>query len=641
MGQIQRIGCVLLLGGTLLACSQAPQEQAQITAEAPKTVEKPFKQYSAAEFFETTTLFGSAINHDGSAALVTSDASGVFNAYRYPLDGSAPTQLTHSDTDSINGLSWFPADDRILYSSDQGGNELNHLYVLNADGAATDITPGEGHRALFYGWHNNDKQFFVATNERDNKAMDLYLYNIEDFSRALIFENTDALGLQSVSDDGRWVVISKVNTNADDDLFIVDLNAEDKSPKHITPHEGNVTHAAYTFTPDNQYLIFGSDQGSEFSQAYRYELSSGTTTQEYAADWDVAFYYFSENGKYRVAGINADAQTKLDIVDTTTGKALILPALPEGDLNGVNFSKDEKHLVFYINSDVSPSNLYSLSIGAENAKRLTNSLSPAMDEIHLVSSEVIRYKSFDELEIPSLLFKPKQASADNKVPGIIFIHGGPGGQTRKGYNALMQHLVNHGYAVLGVNNRGSNGYGKTFFHLDDKRHGEDDLQDIVFGKKYLQSLDWIDNEKIVVMGGSYGGYLTMAAMTFTDEFQLGINIFGVTNWVRTLESIPPWWESFRQYLYDELGDPATDKERLHRISPLFHADKVKKPVLVVQGANDPRVLQVESDEMVAAIRANNVPVEYVLFDDEGHGFRKKANRITAQEAYLSFLKTHL
>lgn len=211
-----------------------------------------------------------------------------------------------------------------------------------------------------------------------------------------------------------------------------------------------------------------------------------------------------------------------------------------------------------------------------------------------------------------------------------------------GYSALTQHLVNQGYAIFAVNNRGSSGYGKTFFHLDDKRHGEDDLQDIVWSKKYLQQLDWVDADRIGIMGGSYGGYMTAAALAFKpEEFKLGINIFGVTNWVRTLESIPPWWEAYRKSLYDELGDPATDKERLHRISPLFHAKNITKPLMVVQGANDPRVLQVESDELVEAVRSNNVPVKYVLFDDEGHGFSKKENRIEASQAYLDFLKKHL
>ena len=159
--------------------------------------------------------------------------------------------------------------------------------------------------------------------------------------------------------------------------------------------------------------------------------------------------------------------------------------------------------------------------------------------------------------------------------------------------------------------------------------------------KYLQSLDWVDADKIGVMGGSYGGYMTMAAMAFTDEFKVGVNIFGVTNWVRTLKSIPPYWEAFRKSLYDELGDPATDEERLHRISPVFFGHQVKKPVLVVQGVNDPRVLKIESDEMVESIRAGGTHVEYLLFDDEGHGFSKKKNRIEASNKYLQFLDEYL
>jgi dipeptidyl aminopeptidase/acylaminoacyl peptidase len=207
---------------------------------------------------------------------------------------------------------------------------------------------------------------------------------------------------------------------------------------------------------------------------------------------------------------------------------------------------------------------------------------------------------------------------------------------------MIQHLVNHGYAILAANNRGSSGYGKTFFHMDDRKHGEVDLKGIVQAKTYLQSLDWVDGERIGIIGGSYGGYMVGAALAFEPGvFDVGINIFGVMNWVRTLESIPPWWESFKEALYDEMGDPAVDGERHRRISPLFHATNITTPLLVVQGANDPRVLQVESDEIVAAVRANDVPVEYVLFEDEGHGFTKRENKIEASEAYLAFLDKHL
>ncbi len=213
----------------------------------------------------------------------------------------------------------------------------------------------------------------------------------------------------------------------------------------------------------------------------------------------------------------------------------------------------------------------------------------------------------------------------------------------RGYFALIQYLTNQGYAVLAVNNRGSSGYGKTFYKMDDRNHGDKDLMDCIYGKKYLQSLDYVDSSKIGIIGGSYGGYMTMAAMAFQpDEFKVGVDIFGVTNWLRTLKSVPPYWESFRKALYAEMGDPTTaDSLRLYNISPLFHAEKIKSPVMVLQGANDPRVLQVESDEIVEAMRKNNVPVEYMIFPDEGHGFVKKENEIKGYGAIVTFLDQYL
>ncbi|RWU09120.1 S9 family peptidase [Pseudidiomarina gelatinasegens] len=629
----------------LVACGKpAPAPEPTSSAAEPvqqATSEVTVPQYSAQTFFDTTTLYGSSINHDGTAVLVTSDASGIYNVYSYPVDGSEPTQLTNSTTDAIRGISWFPKDNRLLYTADQGGNELNHVYVRLEDGTTQDLTPGEELKAMVAGWHEDDTHFYVMTNERDNRYFDLYRYSADDFSRTMVFENNTGFNIESVSPNGRYLALSRTNSNADSDLFLVDLQADTVEPKLLNPTEGAIQHSAYTFTVDSNKLIYGTDGQGEFFQAWEYDIANDKHSERYAADWDVSFLYFSESGRYQVVGVNADARTELSILDQSTGKQVQLPEHPPGDLRGVNFSDDESTMVFYVNSDVSPSNLMVWQVGSDSVAQLSNTLAEGMNPEHLVQSSVERFESFDELTVPGLLYKPHQASADNKVPAIIFIHGGPGGQTRQGYSAMVQHLVNHGYAMFGVNNRGSSGYGKTFFHLDDKRHGEDDLQDIVYGKKYLQTLDWVDPDRIAVMGGSYGGYLTMAALAFTDEFDAGINIFGVTNWVRTLESIPPWWESFRQSLYDELGDPAVDGERLRAISPLFHADRIKAPVLVVQGANDPRVLQVESDEMVEAIRANNVPVEYVLFDDEGHGFAVKENRIEAQEAYLKFLETYL
>ncbi|MTI30366.1 alpha/beta hydrolase family protein, partial [Xanthovirga aplysinae] len=276
-------------------------------------------------------------------------------------------------------------------------------------------------------------------------------------------------------------------------------------------------------------------------------------------------------------------------------------------------------------------------------KKLTETLNSEIDPENLVAAEVVRYPSFDGLEIPAIYYKPINASKEDPVPALVWVHGGPGGQSRTGYFSLIQYLVNHGYAILAVNNRGSSGYGKTFYKMDDRNHGDKDLKDCVWGKKWLQEQGYIDPERIGIIGGSYGGYMTMAAMAFEpEEFKVGVNIFGVTNWLRTLKSIPPYWESFREALYEELGDPFTeDSVRLYNISPLFHADQIKNPVMVLQGANDPRVLQVESDEIVEAIKKNNVPVDYVVFPDEGHGFIKKENEIKGYGGILTFLDKYL
>lgn len=625
-----------LLSIFVLAACQPKQE---ITS--PKVELDDFKTYTAKEFFKTTSVFGSSINHDNTAVLVSNDESGIFNAYRVPLDGSEKVALTASTAESIYVNSWFPSDDRILYNADQGGNELDHIYVRNLDGSIVDLTPGENLKASFVGWHEDDEQFFIISNERDPKYFDVYKYQVNDFSRELVYQNVSGYRIGNISPNGRWLALSKANSNADSDIFLIDLNTQDKMSMMVAGSEPeSVAYGLYTFTPDSQQLIYGSNAIGEFNQAMAYDLNSQAHSISYAADWDVSFSYFSEDAKYRVTGINKDAQTVLDIVDTASGLQVSLPDLPAGDLRGVNFSKDSSLMVFYLNSDTSPSNLFTYKMGADDAVKLTDTGNPDLNEAHLVAGEVKRFKSFDGLEVPGILYKPKQAETE-KVPAVIFIHGGPGGQSRFGYSALTQHLVNNGYAVFKINNRGSSGYGKTFFHLDDKKHGDHDLKDVVYNKKYLQSLDWIDDDKIGVMGGSYGGYLTMAAMAFTDEFKVGVNIFGVTNWVRTLKNIPSYWGSARKSLYDELGDPETDEQRLTDISPVFFGHQVKSPVLVVQGANDPRVLQVESDEMVAAIREAGTHVEYLLFDDEGHGFSKKENRITASNKYLRFLDEYL
>ena len=637
------IGAAFAVTLGLAACQPADQT-------APAAVEAPAqaaRQYDAATFFMTTSFMmadsdGHAFAASDGRILISSDETGIYNAYAVdPVSGDREA-LTTSTTSATYAVSWFPNDDRALVTADGGGDELSHVYVRELDGRLSDLTPGENVKAIFMGFSPDGNDIWIATNERDAAAFDVYEYDTLSYESSVVFENTDALELGAVSISARWLAFVRNRTSADSDILLVDLAADNPEPVLITAHEGNIAHGTYTFTTDGNALIYATDEFGEFNQAWIYGLESGERHPLLAADWDVSFITYSPSGQYQVVGINADARTEVTITDMATGQAIAMPDLPSGDLGSVRFSGDERLIAFMINAATSPSNLHIVDLESQAHTQLTNALNPAITEAEMVDAEVVRFNSFDGVEIPGILYRPHGSSADNPVPALVMVHGGPGGQSRIGYSAMIQHLVNHGYAVYAANNRGSSGYGKTFYHMDDRHHGEADLNDIVAAGDYLRSLDWVRADQVGVIGGSYGGFMTVAALAFhPDAFEVGIDIFGVTNWERTLASIPPWWESFREALYDEMGDPATDAERHRAISPLFHADTITKPLMVIQGANDPRVLQVESDEMVAAVRANGVPVEYVLFPDEGHGFRGRDNRITASEAYVSFLDTYL
>ncbi|HJT28838.1 MAG TPA: S9 family peptidase [Pyrinomonadaceae bacterium] len=624
----------LLIFMLLVAASTAFAQQKKKPAE-------PVKEYTIEQFMNTVRIGGSSFSSDEKSILFHNNKSGIFNVYSVPVSAGAATQLTNSTKESTFAVSYLPNDSRFLYSYDRGGNENSHIYLRELDGSERDLTPGEKVKANFLGWAHDRKSFYYSTNERDARFFDIFEMPIDTFKSTLVYKDETGLDAGAISDDKKFVAFQKNGGSpADSDIYI--YNVATKEMKNITEHTGDVANSAETFDVNSKYLYYLTDSGSEFKYVARYDLATGKSEVVEKAPWDVAYTYFSRNGKYRVTAINEDARTKIKIYDTATGKLVPLPQLPNADITGVNISPSEKLMAFYLNGDRSPANLYVYDFTSKKATKLTESLNPEINTADLVDSQVIRYKSFDGVEIPSILYKPKNASATNKAPALLLVHGGPGGQTRVGYSALAQYLANHGYVILGVNNRGSSGYGKSFFAADDGKHGREPLWDCVEAKKYLGSLGYVDEKKIGIAGGSYGGYMVLAALAFKpEEFAVGVDLFGVSNWVRTLQSIPPYWESFRKSLYKEIGDPSKDLENLRAVSPLFHADKIVKPLIVLQGANDPRVIKPESDEIVENIKKRNGVVEYVLFDNEGHGFTKKANEIRAYKAILDFLDRYL
>ena len=596
------------------------------------------EQYSIETLMSNNRSSGGYFSKDASKLIYSSDKSGIFNIYEVDLKTNEETQLTDSKEESFFSRGYSPTTGEVIYSADIGGNENSHIYIIR-DGKSIDLTPGKNTKASFFGWTNDELEMYVISNYRDARFFDLYKLDIETLKSKMVFKNDRGYNLNSISNNDNYLVLSLNISRSEQKLFL--YNVKSKQQVEISNQVANFS--GQNFDKNDENYFYTTNYDSEFYYLMSYNLKNGERKIVFETDWDVAFSYLSKNNSYMVIAVNEDAQNKLTITNMSDQSNLNLIGFENMNINSVGFSDDEKILRVSAGSPNSPGDIYTYELSTNKLNKITSNLNSKVNPNDLVNAEVIRYKSFDGLEIPAILYKPHQANKLNKVPALVWVHGGPGGQSRVGYRALIQYLVNHGYAILAVNNRGSSGYGKTFYALDDQNHGEDDLQDCVWGKKWLQDQDYINPDKIGIIGGSYGGFMTMAAMTFEpEEFKVGVNIYGVTNWIRTLRSIPAYWESTRKSLYKEMGDPYTeDSLRLYNISPLFHAKNIKNPVLVLQGANDPRVLQIESDEMVQEARNAGAYVEYVLFDDAGHGFIKKEQQIEGNEKILTFLENHL
>lgn len=630
---MKHFSSLFLLGGLLLTVPVAAQLKKKAPPAAPR-------RYTIEQFMTTTRLSGRAFSPDEEHVLYSSNQSGIFNLYTVPVGGGPATPLSTSTTESLYAVTYLP-DGRILYRHDQGGDENFHLYLREANGTERDLTPGPKLRAEFLDWRRDNRAFYVLSNERDPKYMDVYRYDVPSLTRTLLFRNEQGFDPAAVSDDERYVALQKTNTTLDSDVYLYDLTTKALQP--LTTHQGSISNVPMAFDPDSRYLYATTDDGAEFSYVVRYPLRGGPRQTVEQAKWDVVYTGFSRTGQYRLSMLNEDGRTSIRLYDALTNRPIELPAPPSGTISGLTFSPSDTRLAYYAGGDRSPADLYVYNLVTRRSTRLTQTLNPAISADDLVDAKTIRYKSFDGLEIPALLYTPLGTkNGSGKLPAVVEVHGGPGGQSTPNYFPLAQYLTNHGYVVLRVNNRGSSGYGKTFFAADDRKHGREPLWDCLAAKKYLASLGYVDTARVAILGGSYGGYMTLSALTFAPtRFAVGVDIFGVSNWVRTLQSIPPYWESFRQALYQEIGDPTTELARLQATSPLFHADKIQRPLLVIQGANDPRVIKSESDDIVAAVKKKGGAVEYVVFEDEGHGFAKRANEQRAYESTLNFLNKYL
>lgn len=601
---------------------------------------KEVKQYTIEQFYKTKTISGGSFNKDESKIAINNNETGIYNVYEITLADTSIKPVTSSTKESFFVDDYVTGTDNIIYSADQGGNENSHLYLLRRGDTAKDLTPGMKEKTQFFGWNKARTTLYYISNKRDPRFFDLYKMDTATWTSSLMYRNDSGYNVSNISHNEQFLLLTKTITTDANEMYLYD--ASSKQMKKISS-DAAAAYSPAAFELNDSSFYYTTDGGKEFQYLVKYNIGSGQKEKVFETTWDVVYMYLSENGKYRVVGINEDGRNKVLLFDHATGKQLNFPDIPDGDVQGVNISKSEKNMLLTVGSDKTPNNLWLYNFETQKLKQLTKTLNEEINGDDLVKSEVVRFKSFDGTEVPAIFYKPLTASKNTPVPALVWVHGGPGGQSRAGYSQSAQYFINHGYSILMVNNRGSSGYGKTFHAMDDRNHGDKDLKDCVYGKRWLAQQEYIDSAKIGIYGGSYGGFMSLAGIIqYPNEFKIGVDLFGVANWPRTLRSVPPYWESFRKALYNEMGDPySADSARLKSISPLYNTDKIKTPLLVLQGSNDPRVLQKESDEIVAGAKRNGTPVEYVLFPDEGHGFVKKENQMKAAETTLKFLDKYL
>ena len=560
------------------------------------------------------------------------------------MPGGARRQLTFFD-DRVGGGSFDPANANVIvFAKDVGGGEFFQLYRFDHDsGNVTLLTDGKS-RNTGMRWATSGGRIAYSSTRRTGRDTDIYVMNVMDpASNRMAFEVKG--GGWSVGDwspdDAKLAIIEAVSAN-ESYIHLADLKTGQMT--RLTPKTGErVSYDGAEFSADGKSIYTTSDEGSEFSRLTRIDLATGrSTVLTPNVKWDVGSFELSHDGALIAYVTNEAGYGVLHLLDVATGRELPLPKLPAGVIGGLDWRRGALELGFNVVSARTPSDVFSYDVDSGNVARWTESETGGLDASKNAEPELVKMKSFDDVEISAFVYRPDAGKFPGKRPSIIIIHGGPEGQSRPTYLGRNNYLINElGIALVIPNVRGSSGYGKTFLALDNGIRREDSVRDIGRVIEWIGSDARLDRDRIGVTGGSYGGYMTLAALThYSDRLRAGIDVVGISSFLTFLKNTQGYRRDLRRVEYGDERDAAV-RDVLERISPLNNAAKIKKPLFVVQGFNDPRVPYTEAEQIAKAVRENKVPVWFLMAKDEGHGFAKKPNQDYQFLASLLFWRQYL
>jgi len=565
------------------------------------------------------------------------------NVYVKPFDSEEEIRITNAKKRSLYGYFWLN-NNRIAYVQDKGGDENIHIYAVDIDGSNDiDLTPFENIQARITDDLEEDENFIlIELNKNNPQVHDVYRLNVNNGDLELIAKNSGNISGWMTDNDGK-LRIALTSDGVNSSILYRDNEKDDFQEILTTNFKESVSPLFFTF--DNNEIYVSSNRHRDKSSIYKFDLQKGIETDLIFEHPDVDVYSLMRSKKRKlITGVSfyTDKQNYKFYDSWRRDLQLSLEnKIPGVEVRLSSLSKDETKAIIVAFSDRSRGTYYYYDIQKDELTMLAE-LSPWLKTDDMAKMRPIKYESRDGLIIHGYLTLPINYNKGDRIPVVVNPHGGPWVRDYWGFNSEIQFLANKGYAVFQMNYRGSTGYGRSFWEKSFKQWGKDMQNDITDGVNWLIDEGIADPDKIAIYGASYGGYATLAGLTFTpDLYACGVDYVGVSSLFTFMESMPPYWELYRSMMYEMVGHPDNDKELLASASPLLHIDKIKAPLFIAQGANDPRVKKSESDQIVEALKQKGIDVPYMVKDDEGHGFYNEENQFDFYRAMDDFLKKYL